>query len=112
MSLPRKGLRKIEIGGVTYEWLIRKKPTYSQGLQHASMNVAIQLQTDSERCLLVVDLVVSRPDNWINPHQTGVHPKLIETIINSALEAGWIPDKNAPTFNHTFGLIRDRPYTD
>lgn len=112
MSLPQKRLRKIVVAGTTYEWLIRKKPTTSQKVRESSMTMAIQLKTDSERCLLLVDFVISRPDNSEFQHQTGVNPKLVQVIIESALEAGWVPNQNGPTFNHRYTLIKDRPYYD
>lgn len=47
MSLPRKGLRSVEVDGIAYEWSIRKKPTYSQAALNTSMIVAIQMAEGS-----------------------------------------------------------------
>ena len=43
MTLSKKGLRTIEVGGDKYEWTIRKKPTYNQAAFQASMKLAVEL---------------------------------------------------------------------
>lgn len=91
MSIPRKGIREVEVEGATYEWSIRKKPTYSQAAFRASMTVAVQLAEESRPCVLLADLRVTRPDNWIEPHQTAVTPLEIRKLIAKALGAGWCP---------------------
>src|SRR5688572_6033370 len=63
--IPSKGSRFIEVDGVAYRWRIRKKSTYVQAAFEASMHVAIQACADDAKSVLVVDLRVSRPDNWI-----------------------------------------------
>ena len=92
MSLPKKGVRRIQIEGVTYAWLIRKQPTYCQGAFETSMNLAVQVAVCETPCLLLVDLCVSRPDNWVFPHQTMVTPATVKTIITTALAQGWKAD--------------------
>jgi hypothetical protein len=32
MTLPRKGSRPITVDGVAYRWIVRRKPSYSQGI--------------------------------------------------------------------------------
>lgn len=112
MSLPKKGLRKIVVAGTTYEWSIRKQPTTSQKMRESNMTMAVQLKTESDSSLLSVNFVIPRPDNSEVKHQTGINPKLVKIVIESALEAGWIPDQKGPTFHHKFPLIKDRPYYD
>ncbi|MFT6922394.1 MAG: hypothetical protein ACJA1C_001399 [Crocinitomicaceae bacterium] len=98
MSLPSKGLRKVEFDGLTYEWTIRKKPTYMQGVAGTGMKISIQLKTDSDRSLLSVDLGFTRPDNWLQSHKTAVTPKHIVSIIDRALKAGWQSDRKKEPF--------------
>ena len=108
MSLPRTGLRRVEAKGVTYEWLIRKKPTYSQAAFHAPLVVAIQEAEVTRPCILVVDLHVTRPDNAISPHQTAVKPAMIREMISAALASGWRPTAGGK-FDFRYPIIRDRP---
>ena len=107
MSLPRKNLRAVEVDGIAYEWLIRKKPTYSQAAFNSSMIVAIQKAEEERPCVLVADLQVKRPDNWISPHQTAVKPAMVRNLISKALESGWQPTSGGK-FDFTYSIIRDR----
>jgi hypothetical protein len=107
MTLPRKGSRLVRVGEYEYAWRIRKKPTYMQGAFQAPMRVAVQRSNPPSHGVLVVDLVVSRPDNWISPHQTSVTPALIRDIIARAIATGWEPASTVP-FALEYGIIRDR----
>jgi hypothetical protein len=107
MTLPRKGSRIVQVGAHEYVWRIRKKPTYAQGAFQAPMRVAIQRSRITSAGVLVVNLLVSRPDNWISPHQTAVTPSVIRDIIARAIAEGWDPEKTEP-FALEYGLIRDR----
>ena len=91
MTLPSKGRRRIEHDGLNYHWLIRKQPTYSQGLLQSSMTMAVELADAPAKSTLLVDFGVSRPDNWVAPHQTSVTPKVVREAIAAALAAGWHP---------------------
>lgn len=51
----------------------------------------IQIVTDEDRGLLVVDFGVSPPGNWRNPHKTSVTPIIIESVIEKAIKEGWNP---------------------
>jgi hypothetical protein len=53
-----------------------------------------------------VDFGVSRPDNWIAPHQTSVTPKVVREVIAAAIAAGWQPEV-AGTFELGHRLIVD-----
>lgn len=105
MSLPKRGSRRVEVDGRAYRWLIRKAPTYSQGVYMEPMTVAVQ--AEDGRGVLHVDLAVSRPDNWIDPHQTAVTPHVVRLIVRAAQDAGWRPEADG-TFEFRFPLIKDR----
>lgn len=109
MTLPKKGTRAVDVGGVTYRWHVRRKPTYAQAIEIGPMCVAIEQAGDGPRCVLVVALGVTRPDNWIDPHQTALKPAEVKVIISRALTAGWEPERAGPPFEFDHGLIRDRP---
>ncbi len=108
MSLPRKGIRRIELEGTVYEWTVRKKPTYSQAAFETSMTLAVQLDSEEDSGVLIVDLGISRPDNWISPHQTAITPRVVKDIIYSALNAGWEPKTQRKTFKHKYQLNKDK----
>lgn len=107
MALPKKGTRKIEVDGVVYGWYIRRKPTYCEGAFETSMHVAIE-RYGSPRTLYV-NLRVSRPDNWLAPHQTALKPAMVRAIIQEALSNDWEPSKPGPPFQWEHALIKDQP---
>lgn len=92
MSLPKKGARTIVVGELTYKWLIRKRPTYSEGINHSFMRIAVELDSKSPTGLLMINTQVFRPDNWIKPTQIAVTPKIVRSMIEKALESGWSPE--------------------
>lgn len=96
MTIPRKGSRRITVGGAGYRWRIRKKPTYGQGAFATPMRLAIQSADPGDKSILIVDLRISRPDNWIAPHQSAVTPEVVGTIIECARSAGWLPQSQQP----------------
>lgn len=91
MSLPKKGLRSIEVNGKTYNWTIRKRPTSGKTYHLKKLTAAIQIETELKRGLLRVDFGVSPPNNWRNPHKTSITPQTIELVIKKALKEGWDP---------------------
>ena len=97
--------------GVEYAWRIRKKPTYAQGAFLSAMRLAVQHRSEANgpRSVLVVSLRVSRPDNWMAPHQTAVTPAVIRDIVVRALAAGWAPESGGPPFPFDHPLISDDP---
>jgi hypothetical protein len=107
MTIPRKGSRIVQVGEHEYVWRIRKKPTYAQGAFQAPMRVAIQRSSVASGGVLNVNLLVSRPDNWISPHQTAVTPAVIRDIVARAIAKGWNPETSEP-FALEYGLIRDK----
>lgn len=72
MALPKKGIRKIEYEGHTYGWLIRSKPTYTQGAFQSPMTIGIQELDCEMPKVLYVTLNIDRPDNWLSSHQTQI----------------------------------------
>lgn len=109
MSLPRKGSRAVSHDQHRYRWHVRRKPTYAQGAFSTPMTVAIERIGDEPGTVLLVNLRVSRPDNWLDPHQTALTPAVVRKIIASALEAGWNPDAQGGAFEYEHGLIKHRP---
>jgi hypothetical protein len=107
MTLPSKGRRRVEHGGLAYHWLIRKQPTYGQGACGSSMKMAVELANAAVKGTLLVDFGVYRPDNWLRPHQTSVTPGVVREVIAAALAAGWQPAV-AGTFRFSHPLILDR----
>ena len=105
MSLPKKGSRTIEVEGSTYLWRIRKKPTYSQDLG-TPMLVAIQRIKPHALSVLVVNCAVSRPDNVLSPHQTGITPAMVSEMIGQAIAAGWRPETST-SFTHAYPVIME-----
>lgn len=73
------------------------------------MTVAIQRIADAPGAILVVDLGVSRPDNWLSPHQTALKPAEVRRIISAAVEGGWDPESPSGAFELKWQLIADRP---
>lgn len=110
MSLPKKGLRRIVIDDHTYEWTIRKRATSGELYHKKKLVAAIQVATDLNRGLLVVDFGVSPPGNWRNPHKTSVTPKTIELAIKKAIIEGWDPwKKGTSNLNYPIEYV---PSTD
>lgn len=108
MTIPAKGSRRVCVDDAEYSWRIRKKPTYDQGVYQTPMRLAIQLCTDGPKQVLVVNLQVSRPDNWIAPHQTSVTPAVVRDIVRRALKKGWIPNGGGSAFQIDYRLITNR----
>ena len=106
MSLPKKGSRTIEVEGSTYPWRIRKKPTYSQMLGWSSMLVGIQRIEPLAVSVLVVNCAISRSDNALSPHQTGITPVIVRDMIGEAIKAGWRPETST-SFAHDYPVVMD-----
>lgn len=106
MALPKKGLRKLEHESIEYGWLIRKKPTYSQAAFRLKMSLAIQSMATDTPQILHVTLNIERPDNWIEPHQTSVTPRVIKSIIDCAIEAGWVSDGGGKPYEFKYAVFK------
>jgi hypothetical protein len=109
MAIPSKGTRRVRVGEHEYEWRIRKKPTYNEGAFETAMHLAVEIRGQGPRTVLVVNLKVSRPDNWIAPHQTAVTPAMLSAMIALALSGGWQPAQPGSPFAIDYPLVRDRP---
>ena len=105
MTLPRKGRRLVRVGEADFAWRIRKRPTYVQGAFQAPMTIAVQAVGADGGCVLLVDVRISRPDNWIGPHQTPVTPALVRAMVASALASGWQPCAPGGAFRHAYPLV-------
>jgi hypothetical protein len=91
MSIPKKGSRKVVVEDISYRWIIRNKPTYSQAAyKGGKMTAAVELY-DKSGCTLHITFPWNRPDNWIEPSKAKVTPKTIEECIVLALQRGWEP---------------------
>jgi hypothetical protein len=107
MSIPRKGSRTLSVDDRRYRWYVRHKPTYVQGAFEAPMRVAIERAEATPGSVLLVDLRVSRPDNWIGPHQTALTPAIVRRIITLALRDGWDPDGHGSAFQYEYPLVEN-----
>lgn len=90
MTLSRAGSRRVTVDGVVFRWRIRDRPTHAQA---AGAPMTLALQRDGCRSVLVVDLVVPRPDGP-RPHQTQVTPARVREMIRAAMVAGWVPESD------------------
>jgi hypothetical protein len=72
------------------------------------MTLAVQSLSADARCVLVVSLRISRPDNWISSHQTAVKPAMVREMIAGALASGWRPNSGSGPFFYEYPLIKDR----
>lgn len=100
MAISKKGSRSIVVNDTNYQWLIRRKVTYSQEIFGTPMlNVAIAC-TDSNGSTLVVHTDRPHPKN-IETEASDIipiTPKDIATWIGSAIELGWEPQVPGPQF--------------
>lgn len=107
MALPKKGIRKIEYEGHKYGWLIRSKPTYTQGAFQSPMTIGIQELDCEMPKVLYVTLNIDRPDNWLSSHQTQITPNIIRNIIKGAIEEGWVFNEGGAAYEYEFGVIKN-----
>lgn len=98
MAIRKTGGRRIVVDGVAYLWRIRPRPTYCQGNAWGPLAVCVQL-TKSPGSVLVINLSVPRPDNWVNATPTRVTPRKVECLIRSGLAAGWHPERAGRQFH-------------
>jgi hypothetical protein len=107
MALSKKGLRKLKHHGVVFGWTIRSKPTYSQAAFADRMTLAVQSMNTESSTILHVTLSMSRPDNWISPHQTQITPKVIRNIIDMALKSGWQYDAGGKAYELEYTILKN-----
>ncbi|MFG3550312.1 hypothetical protein [Streptomyces sp. NPDC047725] len=90
MALPRKGARRIVVGGTAYRWRLRRRPTCSQGLAWSPCTFAVE-HADAPGTTLVVTTAQPHPSNWIGREARPVLPSDVARAIELALRAGWSP---------------------
>ncbi|MFD6610818.1 hypothetical protein ACFWD1_18255 [Micromonospora chalcea] len=98
MALNKRGSRSIVVGGDRYCWLVRRKPTYSQGLTWSPLSFAVERADLADCATLVVRLASPRPDNWMSAAASPVLPSLVASAIVQALERGWQPERPGSPF--------------
>ena len=97
MALPKKGSRNIVIEGVGYRWRVRKKPSYSQGIEEKGLLLAVEDATHAGSTL-VVELPQTHPSSWITVEAVPVTPSDVERLVRLALRLGWRPTQPGTTF--------------
>jgi len=93
MALAKKGTRKIEVDGICYRWVIRRKPTYSEALEWSNLKAAVELY-DKPASILSIDFLCPRNDSWLERHNNKVTPKHIVFAVLEAIASGWKPQSN------------------
>lgn len=106
MTLPRKGSRKIVVGGEEYRWAVRRRPTYCEANECGNLTAAVELY-DSPKSVLLIDFPFPRPDSWKSPMKLGmsvtdrsVTPATIAKCIREAIGNGWDPRASGQAFEH------------
>ena len=95
MTLARKGTRAISVDGVGFRWKIRGRPTYCQGLGWVPLTFVAE-SANGQGSLLVVELPVAHPGNWLDLPTASVTPSLVASSIRSAVDTGWLPEQPGP----------------
>ena len=93
MAIPKKGSRRITVGGVIYRWRIRSKPTYDQAAFGANVTAAVEL-FDSPYSVLHITFPWVRCDNWIGNPVQPVTPAHVAQSIEDAIAEGWDATSN------------------
>jgi hypothetical protein len=116
MTMPRKGSRRIVVGGVAYRWRVSRYKRISgwsatsltlldpRWLEQArkfglgdvadvTFTIAVELH-DKPVSRIRVKYYAKIVDGFLGPeHFTEITPQLIRAIIERALASGWAPDK-------------------
>jgi hypothetical protein len=95
VTLPSKGSREITIDGVRYRWLVRRRPTYHQGLAWSPLTFVVE-QAESSGARLIVSMGAAHPSNWVAARSVAVTPGIVEEAVRSALSRGWVPARPGP----------------
>lgn len=98
MALNKRGSRPIVVDGKGYRWIVRRKPTYSQGLTWSPLRFAVERTDPPGRATLVVQLASPHPANWMNAPSSPVLPSAVTSAIRQALDLGWQPDHPGSPF--------------
>jgi hypothetical protein len=96
MAITKRGSRRIVVGGKPYRWIVRRKPTYRQGIASSPLTFAVEFEA-AKGSVLVVDLDTPRIDNWLGGPGLVITPKLVAQCIREAIGKGWRPQaKGSP----------------
>ena len=100
MALTKKGSRSIVVDGVSYRWLVRRKPTYDQFILHSRLLLAAE-RADVRGSTLVLTLPQYHPNSIASTDAVPVSPAEVADFIRAALEAGWKSDQKGGSFELT-----------
>ncbi|WP_212842801.1 hypothetical protein [Catellatospora sp. IY07-71] len=96
MALTQHASRPIVVDGVEYRWLVRQRPSSSQGIG-APLTFAVELP-GVHGAVLVVTTDAARPDNWIGSPSAVIRPAQVAACVRAALRGGWRPAQPGPAF--------------
>lgn len=98
MTLPRKGLRRIVVGGVAYAWTIRKKATRVQAdYEGGRLSIVIE-RSDNPSMKLVVGSAITHPKNAFSSESIAVRPSDVRRWIERGIRTGWSESKSRVQF--------------
>jgi hypothetical protein len=97
VTLASKGSRRIVVDDLVFRWLVRRRPTYCQGLGWAPLTFVTEL-VDASGASLVVALPYAHPGNWLGLPTTSVRPATVAAGIRKAMAAAWQPRRPGPAF--------------
>ncbi|MEU9417419.1 hypothetical protein [Streptomyces sp. NPDC051000] len=98
MALVAKGSRFITVDGTTYQWRLRGRPTYDQGLVQSPLTYAVG-HAEAAGTTLVVTTNQPHPSNWFGAQGSPVLPAQVADSIRTALTAGWTPENPGSPFH-------------
>jgi hypothetical protein len=97
MALPRKGSRKIVVGGTTYRWTIRRKATEAQKEEaDAHATVAVE-RVEGGASKLVIWTSHAHPQNYFVINRKAVKPSDVRSWIEKSIDLGWNPSGRGVT---------------
>ncbi|MFI6690134.1 hypothetical protein [Streptomyces sp. NPDC050485] len=99
MALVKKGSRRIMVDGVTYRWMLRRRPTYSQALVWSSLTYAVEHADSPSGTILVISTNQPHPSNWLVGPGSPVLPSDVADSIRTARANGWTPEKPGSPFH-------------
>ena len=97
MAITKRGSRRIVVDAKPYRWIVRRKPTYHQGLAQSPLTFAVEFEA-GKGSVLVVDLETPRMDNWFGASGLVIMPRLVAHCIREGIAKGWRPQ------------VKGRPY--
>ncbi|MGW1544196.1 hypothetical protein ACWCPM_28830 [Streptomyces sp. NPDC002309] len=98
MALGRKGSRRIVVGGTTYRWRLRRRPTYSQAIGWSPCTYAVE-HAEHPGTTLVVTTDQPHTGNWLGLPGSPVPPSDVADAIDAALRQGWVPTRTGSPFH-------------